>query len=116
MKKLLLAASCAAMLSSAVPAFAAGPAPQWQAGDAARDGQEARRPDWRRPGMGEHRGMAGRGGVRRDPARMFDRIDANHDGSISRGEFMSARQRMMQRRQDRRQEGWRAGDRYAPSR
>jgi Ca2+-binding EF-hand superfamily protein len=47
----------------------------------------------------------------RSPERMFDRIDANHDGSISRSEFVDARHRMMERRQERRAGGGPAGDR-----
>lgn len=42
--------------------------------------------------MGDHEmGMA-------DPARMFDRLDTNHDGVISRQEFMAAHARMHERR------------------
>jgi Ca2+-binding EF-hand superfamily protein len=33
-----------------------------------------------------------------DPATMFDRLDANHDGAISRQEFMAAHARMQERR------------------
>jgi len=90
MKKLLLAASSAAVLMSAAPAIAGGPAPDWQ--------QVQRDPDGRHMG-GQRPGMGGRGVMRMDPAKMFDHIDANHDGSISRQEFMSAHQRMMQHRQ-----------------
>lgn len=60
-----------------------------------------------RPGMQrfEGRGPVGR---RPDPARMFDRIDANHDGVVSRAEFMAAHQRMEERREMRRESrgGW----------
>lgn len=34
----------------------------------------------------------------RDPTRMFDRLDTNHDGVISRQEFMAAHARMHERR------------------
>jgi Ca2+-binding EF-hand superfamily protein len=43
------------------------------------------------PGGGHEMAMA-------DPARMFDRLDTNHDGVISRQEFMSAHARMHERR------------------
>lgn len=46
----------------------------------------------------------GRALARRTPSpdRMFDRMDANHDGSISRTEFASAHGRMIERRRERR--------------
>lgn len=60
-----------------------------------------------RPGMERPEGRGPMGG-RPDPARMFDRIDANHDGVVSRAEFMAAHQRMEQRREMRREGrgGW----------
>jgi len=82
----------AVMLATPLPALAAGPAPS------IRDDQR----DQRRMGPpGGDRGP-GPGGDMRSPERMFDRIDANHDGSISRAEFVSARRRMMEHRQERR--------------
>lgn len=46
-------------------------------------------------GVGQHAGDAGEHGMTMpDPAMMFDRLDINHDGVISRQEFMSAHARM----------------------
>lgn len=46
-------------------------------------------------GAGGHGGQAGDHGMGMpDPAMMFDRLDTNHDGVISREEFMSAHTRM----------------------
>ena len=92
--KTIIFALAIASASTAGIAHAGGPAPGTPSGDL---GQEQQRPDDGMRGPGH--GMRGPGGgMGRDPARMFDRIDANRDGTLSRAEFMSAHQRMMQRR------------------
>jgi Ca2+-binding EF-hand superfamily protein len=53
-----------------------------------RDRMEQRRGDMQGPGGGGQGDMQGRGEDRR--AGRFDRLDANHDGSISRAEFDAA--------------------------
>jgi len=89
----------AVILASPLPALAAGPAPfSWQ-------DQRPIGP----PGAGRGPGPDG---TMRSPERMFDRIDANRDGSISRSEFVAARNRMMERRQDRRDGGGPGGDHH----
>jgi len=92
----------AVMLASPLPALAAGPAPfSWL------DQQDQRPIGPTGAGRGQ-----GPDGTMRSPERMFDRIDANRDGSISRSEFVAARNRMMERRQDRRDGGGPGGDRH----
>jgi len=82
----------AIMLATPLPAFAAGPAPfSW------RDQQDQRH----MAPPGADRGP-GPDGAMRSPERMFNRIDADHDGSITRAEFMSAHRRMMEHRDERR--------------
>lgn len=93
MKTMFFAIAMGALCTAGI-AQAAGPAPGTPSGDL---GQERQRPDDAMRGPGH--GMKGPGaGMRMDPARMFDRIDANHDGSVSRAEFMTAHQQMMQHR------------------
>lgn len=79
----------AVLLAAPVPALAGGPAPM------SDDYPQAGR-------RGPPDGPMGQGGGMRSPERMFDRIDANHDGSVSRPEFMAAHRRMMEHRQERR--------------
>jgi len=91
----------AIMLATPLPALAAGPAPfSWS------DQQSQH-------GMGPPGGDRGPGpnGGMRSPERMFDRIDANHEGSISRNEFVAAHRRMAEHRQERRAGGAFGGDR-----
>lgn len=52
----------------------------------------------RQPGQPRH-GMGQMG--RRDPGKIFDMMDANHDGSVSRLEFTTFHEKMKQRRMER---------------
>jgi hypothetical protein len=88
---LALAALSAVPATAASPSEPGGPAPQ---------------------GMvhaGDHRGPGGPGGPggMPSPERMFAMMDANHDGVISRGEFLEAHRRMMERHGD-------GGERHGP--
>lgn len=94
----------AVMLATPLPALAGGPAPfSWLD----QQDQQDQRP------IGPPRAGRGPGpdGAMRSPERMFDRVDANRDGSISRSEFVAAHRRMTQRRQDRQAGGAFRGDR-----
>jgi len=71
-----------------------------------------------------HRGFGGFGpgrgpfgprsfGFRMDPERMFDRLDADNDGSISKEEFKSAHERFRTRRRGHREHGRHEHGRHA---
>ena len=50
--------------------------------------------------MGKMGAMGAMGGMHHDPAAAFDRIDANHDGTISRAEFVAAHAKREQKMGD----------------
>lgn len=86
--KTIVIATAAAMLATPIPALAAGEGtaladfqaaarPRLMRADANRDGKISKE-EWveRRRDVG-----------RKDPARMFDRLDTNHDGSVEASEI-----------------------------
>ena len=58
--------------------------------EAMRNGDEAMR-------MSEHAMHMGEDAMRMDPGAMFDKLDTNHDGTISRQEFMAGHAKMRER-------------------